>query len=171
VCGVEGPERSHGLVRVWEEEGLNSELVLHNSTLEGACEIYTRGEVSKDEHLKEPWAGGVRWADWDAFVGEGFVMRRTKRRRGEDNGQQPPAFVVSKTRWWHEGSRDSPLFGIRYEGFRENFKNLVFASIPLVVFNDGFNAYSMNSKVSRLKPPLHPTTLSPSDFSSLLCTI
>ena len=149
VRGVEGSERCNGLVRVWEEEGPESRLVLHNSTLEGPCEIYTRSDVSRDEHIKEPWAGGVRWADWDAYVGEGFVVRRPKRRRDENIGQQPPAFVVSKTRWWHEGSKDSPLFGIRYDGFRQNFRNLVFASLPLVVYNDAFNAWSINSRVSR----------------------
>jgi len=148
VRDVEGPDRCHGLVRVWEEEGPKSEVILHNSTLEGPCEIYTRGEVSRDEHIKEPWVGGTRWADFHAYIGEGFVVKRPKRMRDEDSGQQPPAFVVSNNRWWHEGSRGSPLFGIRYEGFRENFKNLVFVSTPLVVFNDAFNAYSINSKVS-----------------------
>lgn len=162
VRGVEGPERYDGLARVWEEEGSKSVLVLHISSLEGACEIYTRREVSRSEHRKDPWTGGVRWEDWDAYVGEGFVVKRPKRMRDEDDGRQPPPFVVSKTRWWREGSKDSPLFGIRYDGFRENSRNLVFASLPLIIYNDGFNAFSMNSKVRRAGPlgsPFHAPPL------------
>lgn len=155
VRGVEGPERHRGLMRVWEEEGSKSAVILHNSALEGACEIYTRGEASRSEHRKEPRAAEERWGEEDAYIGEGFVMRRPKRGRDEDNGRQTPPFAVSKTQWWHEGSRESPLFGIRYEGFRENFKNLVFASLPLIVYNDGFNAYSMNCQVRRIRSP-HP---------------
>ncbi|CAB1103383.1 unnamed protein product [Ectocarpus sp. CCAP 1310/34] len=146
VCDVEGGERIERLVRVWEEKGTSSKVILHSTTIQDLCEIYTREEVSRSMHLEDEWEGGVRWADWDAFVGEGFVVKRQKRIRQGDSFRSPPPFVESSAPSAREGTGDEPLFGIRKKGFRYNTKNLVFASIPLCVFNDACNAWSMSIK-------------------------
>ncbi|CAB1097496.1 unnamed protein product [Ectocarpus sp. CCAP 1310/34] len=47
VRDVEGGERIEGLVRVWEEKGTSSKVILHSTTIQDLCEIYTREEVSR----------------------------------------------------------------------------------------------------------------------------
>ncbi|CAB1102335.1 unnamed protein product [Ectocarpus sp. CCAP 1310/34] len=120
-------------------------------------------------HLEDEWEGGVRWADWDAFVGEDFVVKRQKRRRQGDSFRSPPPFVESSAPWAREDTGDEPLFGIRKKIFRYNTKNLVFASIPLCVFNDAFNAWSMSIKIFLRGGPLTWVSDSPQRAKLLYC--
>lgn len=145
---VDGGERFKGLVRVWEEDGPHSKLTVRTSALQDVCEIYTRDEASLGVHFSEEWEGGVRWSDWDAYVGEGFTLRRPKRRlAGEHPSHTPPPFIETSAPWSRGGTGTEPLFSIREPGFRHNVKNLPFASLPLVAMNDAFNALLMSNKV------------------------
>lgn len=145
---VDGGERFKGLVRVWEEEGPDSKLTVCTGALQDVCEIYMRDEASFGMPLNEPWEGGVRWDDWEAYVGEGFALRRPKRRLAAEHLiYSPPPFVESSAPWSREGTGTEPLFGIRKPEFRHNFKNLPFASVPFIIMNDAFNALLMSNKV------------------------
>lgn len=135
------------MARVWEEVGPRSRMVLNSTTLQDVCEIYTREEVFQGVHLNERWEGGLRWPDWGAFVGEGIATRRQKRRR--DGGPPVPARLFApkpSTPWSREGMASEPLFSIRKPGFRFNQRNLVYAGVPLCIFNDAFNAWGMSTK-------------------------
>lgn len=143
--GVGNPRGSYACGR--------NKMVLDRETLQNVCEIYTHEEVAQSMHLNEQWDGGVRWSDWDAFVGEGFAERRPKRRRQGDQPLDSRPFVEASAPSSREGTAAEILFSIRKPGFRHNLKNLVFGSVPLCVFNDAFNAWRMSIKV-RGKPYL-----------------
>lgn len=144
-----GPENGttyEGLVRVWEEEGPQSEINVSCSSLLALLEIYTAAEVSAGLHKGDSTARD-RSQEWDTCVGEGFVTKQRRKRVRDSDGGVVPLYRVTSVPWLREGTPDEPLFTIRNDSFRHNVNNMPFASTPIVIYIDGFNAFGMGNKV------------------------
>ncbi|CAN0288031.1 unnamed protein product, partial [Scytosiphon promiscuus] len=171
VRDVGEEETRENLVRAWEDCTLGGETELEASGILGLAEMYTDDDVVAGRHCGV-WDQGERSSLWKAFVGEGFVRKRKRRRRG-DIVLKP--FEVAAEPWTRAGTTDNPLFGLRREGVHLNDQNRPFFSAPVTYYNDAFNAFGMGNKhsiggsyfgwawrdqaVQRLKRQTHVATL------------
>lgn len=187
-----GGSNGRKFLRLWEQQGANSEFDVKAIAIKDLLEIYTMGDAANQHHT-EGWIEGSRsLLQPHACVGEGFVVEKTKgsRRRGGnkrnapggDSSKNALVYKPSSFPWMVEGTQDEPLFSIRKEGFFHNLGSKPFLSAPYVVFTDGFNAHGMGNKksiggtyvgwawnsqtVQRRRDEIHITTLASPGASS-----
>lgn len=102
-------------------------------------EVFTRDEVAGGEH-RRPWSGeGQRRQGW-SFCGEGFVTKRGNR------------FVKLPDRrkrgWRRAGGEEENYPNMRSPYVNHNKLNLRFLNLPVGVFVDDVNVFSLTTPVS-----------------------
>lgn len=137
VVGDGEDERREGFLRIWEEVGLASTLILPSTAVIDLCEIYFVQQLAVGQGQRS-WAERAI-SDTEAYVGEGFAAL--------SRDGSLTLYKETEVPWAPEGPLDQPLASARQEGFHLNQKNLPFASLPLVMYNDAFNAWGMDNKV------------------------
>ncbi|CAN0299862.1 unnamed protein product [Ectocarpus sp. 4 AP-2014] len=132
-----------GLVRLWEEVGKASEVVLRErQRILDRVEIFTRREMEEGEH-RRPWTGdGARRQGW-SFSGEGFVE---KRRGGRWLQLEDPL----KKGWRRAGGVEEDYPNMRDPDVLHNTHNLPYIGLPVRLFADNFNAFDMSNPVRNI---------------------
>ena len=131
--------RRNGLVRLWEENGLGSEISLRGvKQVLDLVEILTADEVS-NEMYKRPWRQGERRPGW-SFIAEGFTERKAGGRfvrvgRGRDG-------------WRRTGATDENFPDMRAAGVYHNQDNRTFLNLTACIYVDDFNVWGMTNPVS-----------------------
>ena len=152
VLGRHAETTWHGMKRVWEEVGARREVVSSAAILD-LCNILSRDGKSAMMQSCDRTSGN---ATSDVYVGEGFVTRRPERRRsqGQDRGgssrdMRDLQFIVIEQRWQMGGHAKEPLVHLRNGRVHHNKENLPFAGVPIIVYTDAFNAWSMGTQASQ----------------------
>ena len=134
--------RRNGLVRLWEENGMGSEINLRGvKQVLDLVEIFTADEVSNDIH-KRPWRRGERRSGW-SFVAEGFTERKAGGRFAR----------VGRIRdgWRRHGATDENFPDMRAAGVYHNQDNHPFLNLTTCIYVDDFNVWGMTNPVSYIR--------------------
>ena len=91
----------------------------------------------------------------EAYVAEGLVKKCLA---GGQTGQAQACgssgggytFLVIKDSWSKTGSTEEPLIHLRRRRVYHNNENRAFAAVPLIMYNDAFNAFGMSTQVNSL---------------------
>ena len=134
--------RRNGLVRLWEENGMGSEINLRGvKQVLDLVEILTADEVSNDIH-KRLWRQGERRSGW-SFVAEGFTERKAGGRFAR----------VGRVRdgWRRPGATDENFPDMRAAGVYHNQDNRPFLNLAACIYVDDFNVWGMTNPVSYIR--------------------
>lgn len=129
------------LVRVWEEVGPSSEVVLRDPCRRALdlIEVFSETDVSDGAHQR-PWRGEGQRRDGWSFYGEGFVERKGNKFHRKKYGNERG--------WRRAGSEEEKYPNMRSPEVNHNTLNLRYISLPFGLWVDDFNVWRLANPVS-----------------------